>query len=163
MASAQGVSAITTTPAVAQRDTSAKAASATAKKKTVTRRQKASARRTPKDTIAGSRSQSASSADKLAVTPAGYNGWKVFAVNCTRCHGEDAIGSALAPSLVKSLQSTVTHDIFVQTVKEGRPPKGMPPWGPLLTDKQIEDLYAYVKARSDGRLAPGRPHVRQGN
>jgi quinoprotein dehydrogenase-associated probable ABC transporter substrate-binding protein len=100
--------------------------------------------------------------DKLAVTQAEYDGWKVFAVNCTRCHGEDAIGSALAPSLVKSLQGSVTHDVFVQTVTNGRPAKGMPAWGPLLTPTQIEDLYAYVKARSEGRLAPGRPHLKQG-
>ena len=48
----------------------------------------------------------------------------------------------------------------MQTVKNGRPDKGMPTWGPLLTDKQIEDLYAYLKARSEGRLAPGRPHLK---
>jgi mxaJ protein len=101
-------------------------------------------------------------ADKLAVTQAEYDGWKVFAVNCTRCHGEDAIGSALAPSLVKALQTTVTHPVFVQTVTEGRIAKGMPAWGTLLTPTQVENLYAYVKARSEGRLATGRPHVKQG-
>jgi mono/diheme cytochrome c family protein len=101
--------------------------------------------------------------DKLAVTQAEYNGWKVFAANCVRCHGEDAVGSTIAPSLVKSLREHVTHDVFVQTVKNGRPDKGMPTWGPLLTDQQIEDLYAYVKARSEGRLPPGRPHVKGGS
>jgi quinoprotein dehydrogenase-associated probable ABC transporter substrate-binding protein len=103
----------------------------------------------------------ASGPDKLAVSQPEYEGWKVFAVNCTRCHGEDAIGSALAPSLVKSLQGSVTHPVFVQTVTEGRVPKGMPAWGPLLTPTQIENLYSYLKARSEGRLAPGRPHVKQ--
>jgi mono/diheme cytochrome c family protein len=97
------------------------------------------------------------------VTQSEYNGWKVFAANCVRCHGEDAVGSTIAPSLVKSLQEHVTHDVFVQTVKNGRPDKGMPTWGPLLSDAQIEDLYTYVKARSEGRLAPGRPHVKAGN
>jgi mono/diheme cytochrome c family protein len=98
--------------------------------------------------------------DKLAVNQSEYNGWKWFAVNCTRCHGEDAVGSTIAPNLMKSLREHVTHDVFVQTVKNGRPDKGMPTWEPLLTDKQIEDLYAYLKARSEGRLAPGRPHVK---
>jgi mono/diheme cytochrome c family protein len=107
--------------------------------------------------------QAGQGTDKLAVTPSEYNGWKVFAVNCTRCHGEDAVGSTIAPSLLKSLREAVTHEVFVQTVKNGRVEKGMPAWGPLLTDKQIEDLYAYAKARSDGRLAPGRPHVRGGS
>lgn len=101
--------------------------------------------------------------DKLAVTQSEYNGWKTFAVNCTRCHGEDAVGSSIAPSLIKSLREHVTHEVFVQTVKNGRPEKGMPTWGPLLSDTQVEDLYAYLKARSDARLAPGRPHVKAGN
>jgi mono/diheme cytochrome c family protein len=96
----------------------------------------------------------------LAVSRSEYNGWKQFAVNCTRCHGEDAVGSTIAPSLVKSLRESVTHDVFVQTVTQGRLTKGMPVWGPLLTSQQIEELYTYVKARSDGRLAPGRPHLR---
>jgi quinoprotein dehydrogenase-associated probable ABC transporter substrate-binding protein len=113
-------------------------------------------------TVKKDTTQPAPGPDKLAVTQAEYDGWKVFAVNCTRCHGEDAIGSALAPSLVKSLQGTVTHPVFVQTVTEGRVAKGMPAWGPLLTPRQIENLYAYLKARSEGRLAPGRPHVKQG-
>ena len=98
--------------------------------------------------------------DRLAVNQSEYNGWKTFAVNCTRCHGEDAVGSTIAPNLMKSLREHVDHEVFVQTVKNGRPDKGMPTWGPLLTDKQIEDLYAYLKARSEGRLAPGRPHVK---
>ncbi|HEX5071908.1 MAG TPA: cytochrome c [Gemmatimonadaceae bacterium] len=98
--------------------------------------------------------------DKLAVNQSEYNGWKTFAVNCTRCHGEDAVGSTIAPNLMKSLREHVDHELFVQTVKNGRPDKGMPTWGPLLTDKQIEDLYAYLKARSEGRLAPGRPHLK---
>jgi len=100
--------------------------------------------------------------DNLAVTQSEYNGWKVFAANCTRCHGEDAVGSTIAPSLVKSLRESVTHEVFVQTVTNGRPEKGMPAWGPLLSQQQIEDLYAYLKARSEGRLAPGRPHVKPG-
>jgi mono/diheme cytochrome c family protein len=166
--SAPCAGAMPSTPAIRQQDTSLQAASA--KKKTATRKKttrsttnsnKASTSRDTTQTAP--RGMSAAGGDKLTVTPAEYNGWKVFAVNCTRCHGEDAIGSALAPSLVKSLQGTVTHDVFVQTVKEGRPAKGMPSWGPLLTDKQVEDLYAYLKARSEGRLATGRPHVRQGN
>lgn len=98
--------------------------------------------------------------DKLVVNQSEYNGWKTFAVNCTRCHGEDAVGSTIAPNLMKSLREHVDHELFVQTVKNGRPDKGMPTWGPLLTDKQIEDLYAYLKARSEGRLAPGRPHMK---
>jgi len=109
---------------------------------------------------ADSTQQQQQAVDKLAVNQSEYNGWKTFAVNCTRCHGEDGVGSTIAPNLMKALREHVDHEVFVTTVKNGRPDKGMPTWGPLLTDKQVEDLYAYLKARSEGRLAPGRPHVK---
>ena len=105
--------------------------------------------------------------DHLLVNDAEYEGWKMFHVYCYRCHGVDALGSDLAPNLRKSVRESVTHDCFVRTVTNGRPWKGMPTWGagpnPLLDSAQIEDLYQYVKARSDGRLAPGRPHKQGAN
>jgi quinoprotein dehydrogenase-associated probable ABC transporter substrate-binding protein len=98
--------------------------------------------------------------DNLLVTDDEYQGWKWFHVYCYRCHGVDAFGGQLAPDLRNSLsaQGGLTRDTFMVTVRDGRPTKGMPPWNVLLNEKQIEQLYAYVKARSDGRLAPGRPH-----
>jgi quinoprotein dehydrogenase-associated probable ABC transporter substrate-binding protein len=149
-------------PAAAQQATSQKVSTTKSARKrsrsasNARRRTATASRGVKKDTT-----RLASGPDKLAVTQAEYEGWKVFAVNCTRCHGEDAIGSALAPSLVKSLQGPVTHPIFVLTVTEGRLAKGMPAWGSLLTPTQIENVYSYVKARSEGRLATGRPHVKQ--
>jgi cytochrome c len=98
--------------------------------------------------------------DNLLVTDDEYQGWKWFHVYCYRCHGVDAFGGQLAPDLRNSLsaQGGLTRDTFMVTVRDGRLTKGMPPWNVLLNEKQIEQLYAYVKARSDGRLAPGRPH-----
>jgi len=98
--------------------------------------------------------------DSLAASEAEYQGWKTFHVYCYRCHGVDALGSDLAPNLRHSVSpaGSVTHDVFMTTVKEGRLAKGMPSWKALLTDEQIENLYAYVKARSEKRLAAGRPH-----
>ena len=103
-------------------------------------------------------------ADSLEASEAEYAGWKTFHVYCYRCHGTDAVGSDLAPNLRQSVseQGSVTHDVFVTTVKEGRVPKGMPAWKAVLDDEQIEQLYAYVKARSEKRLAAGRPRRRQG-
>jgi mono/diheme cytochrome c family protein len=98
--------------------------------------------------------------DSLLATEAEYQGWKWFHVYCYRCHGVDAFGGQLAPDLRNSLsaQGGLTRDPFMVAVRDGRPTKGMPPWNVLLNEKQIEQLYAYVNARSDGRLAPGRPH-----
>ena len=98
--------------------------------------------------------------DKLLASADEYQGWKWFHVYCFRCHGIDALGSNLAPNLRVSVSSEglVTHDVFLQTVREGRQEKGMQSWSALLDDSQIEQLYLYVKARSEGRLAAGRPH-----
>jgi mono/diheme cytochrome c family protein len=98
--------------------------------------------------------------DKLLASPEEYQGWKWFHVYCFRCHGVDAMGSDLAPNLRKSVSSEglVTHELFLKTVLEGRQEKGMQSWRELLDDKQIEQLYQYIKARSEERLAPGRPH-----
>ena len=57
-----------------------------------------------------------------------------------------------------SSEGLITHDLFLKTVLEGRQEKGMQSWKELLDQKQIEQIYSYVKARSDQRLDPGRPH-----
>jgi len=105
-------------------------------------------------------SATAHAPDKLLVTADEYQGWKWFHVYCFRCHGIDAMGSDLAPNLRKSVSSEglITHELFLKTVLEGRQEKGMQSWRELLDDKQIEQLYRYIKARSDERLDPGRPH-----
>jgi mono/diheme cytochrome c family protein len=102
--------------------------------------------------------------DHLLVSPQEYEGWKMFSVYCYRCHGVDAMGGGIAPNLRHSVSSegSVTHDIFIQTVTNGRLDKGMPSWKALLSPEQMEDLWLYVNARSSGRLNPGRPHMAQG-
>ena len=71
----------------------------------------------------------------------------------------DALGSDLAPNLRHSVspQGSVTHAVFIQTVTEGRLAKGMPSWKEMLTPEQMENVYAYLMARSKGELAAGRP------
>src|SRR6476646_6887521 len=93
-----------------------------------------------------------------------YDGWKQFNLNCARCHGEDVQGTTIAPHLIESLKSSGpinTKELFVQTVCNGRPKKGMPAWCSMgLDTAKIEQVYAYVKGRSDGKIGPGRPAVR---
>ncbi len=94
-----------------------------------------------------------------------YNGWKQYNLNCARCHGEDVLGTTIAPHLVTSLKPDGpinTKELFLQTVCEGRPAKGMPAWCTLgMEPATIEAIYLYVKGRSEGRIHPGRP-ARQG-
>ncbi len=101
--------------------------------------------------------------DHLLVSKQEYEGWKMFSVYCYRCHGVDAMGGGIAPNLRHSVSSegSVTHDVFITTVTNGRLDKGMPTWKALLSPEQMEDLWLYVNARSSNRLYPGRPHMAQ--
>jgi mono/diheme cytochrome c family protein len=97
--------------------------------------------------------------DPLLVTETEYQGWRYFAVYCERCHAPDAVGTADAPDLRYSVSSEggVTADSFKVVVRNGSEGK-MKGFADLLDDQRIEQLYAYIMARSEGRLAPGRPH-----
>jgi mono/diheme cytochrome c family protein len=82
-------------------------------------------------------------------------GWKTWrAMACERCHGPEQEG-LVGPSLVNSLK-TLSKDDFHTTIKNGRPEKGMPNFGGVQTvQDNWENLYNYLKGRSDGKIAPG--------
>lgn len=92
-----------------------------------------------------------------------YNGFRRYNGICYVCHGPDGEGSSFAPSLVDSLK-TLSFDQFMNTVVNGKETvntaseKKMPALG---TDPNvmcyINDIYAYLKARSDGAVGRGRP------
>ena len=93
-----------------------------------------------------------------------YNGYRRFHGTCHACHGQDAMGSSFAPSLVESLQN-IDYPAFVKTVMEGRQVtdatgavKAMPAFGhdPNVV-KHLDDIYRYLSARAAGVLPPGRP------
>jgi len=101
--------------------------------------------------------------DSLLVSDSIYQGWKWWHVYCYRCHGEDAMRPILptAPDLrwaVSPSGANFPRDSFFNTAWNGRPAKGMPAWNVLLDSAAIQEIYQYVKARSDGWLKPGRPH-----
>lgn len=85
-------------------------------------------------------------------------GFRAFS-QCQVCHGIDGNGSTIAPSLLEKMQKDVTYEIFVERVTNGfQGQMGvMPPWNknPNIM-KKMDNLYAYLKARSDGVLPPGR-------
>ena len=85
-----------------------------------------------------------------------YNGWKWWHVYCYRCHGQDALGTTLAPNLTDP-NVKFTRAEFIRIVRVGSPDKGMQAWDKLLDDKQIIQLYYYVKARAYKDIPPGRP------
>ena len=118
----------------------------------------------PSAPVASSPTSAAGTGDKLLVTEAEYQGWKYFAVYCERCHAPDAVGTADAPDLRYSVSSEgqVTPDSFRVIVRKGtenrEENKVMKGFEGLLDDQRIDNVYAYIKARSEGRLAAGRPH-----
>ena len=69
-------------------------------------------------------------------------------------------GGQADPDLTYSLsdEGGVTADSFAVLVRRGSSDGQMKGFEELLDDPLIESIYAYVKARSDGELAPGRPH-----
>jgi len=84
-------------------------------------------------------------------------GFRAFS-QCQVCHGLDGNGSTIAPSLVEKLKE-IDKSRFMEVVSDGF--KGqigvMPPWkeNPNVMN-YVEQLYAYLKARSDGAIPPGR-------
>ncbi|QBK03573.1 hypothetical protein DW355_01235 [Hylemonella gracilis] len=113
-----------------------------------------------------------------------YLGWRVYQDRCARCHGVDAQGMANAPSLSIRLQ-TLGPRQFVSlvlyrydTTLQGQPaatreareaqvdslmtrqgqPLAMPIWqDEPRVNAHVLDLYAYLSARSEGRMDAGRP------
>ena len=94
--------------------------------------------------------------DKNKVDPNTLMGWKTWrAQACERCHGAAQEG-LVGPSLVNSLK-VLTKDEFMTTLKNGRIEKGMPNFGGLPNVvSNLDNLYAYLKGRSDGAIAAGR-------
>lgn len=85
-----------------------------------------------------------------------YNGWKWWHVYCYRCHGVDAVGTTMAPSLIDTANRRSSSE-FLKIVRSGNVDKGMPGWTKLLDDKQIGQVHLYVRARAEKLLPPGRP------
>jgi mono/diheme cytochrome c family protein len=85
-----------------------------------------------------------------------YSGWKWWHVYCYRCHGTNAMGTTLAPNLTDPNEKMPLL-AFKTVVKTGSADGQMQAWDKLLDDKQIAQLFDYVRARADKVLPPGRP------
>ena len=90
-----------------------------------------------------------------------YSGFRRYhdAGGCMRCHGPEGEGSTYGPALVKSLKS-MPYSEFVKIVTKGRERERsvMPAFeGNNNVMCYMDDIYVYLKARSDGVLPRGRP------
>ena len=82
-------------------------------------------------------------------------GWKTWrALACERCHGAKQEG-LVGPSLIDAFK-TLDKNEFHRTVFGGRVDKGMPDFSTSqMMQKNWENLFAYLKGRSDGSIKPG--------
>ena len=92
-----------------------------------------------------------------------YNGYRRYGNSCLACHGPDGLGSSYAPNLVESLKH-LSQEQFMEVVINGRrnvtasQQNVMPAFGEVEdVALYINDIYGYLKARSDGALGRGRP------
>lgn len=92
-----------------------------------------------------------------------FNGYRRYGNSCLQCHGPDGAGSSYAPNLTESLKH-LSYEQFAETVINGRQNVNasvqsvMPSFGHVEdVVTYMDDIYAYLKARSDGALGRGRP------
>lgn len=89
-----------------------------------------------------------------------YNGFRRYHSECHVCHGPAGMGSSYAPALMKSMQ-VLNFDQFVNVVIHGRTgldQRVMPSFASNLNVlPYLSDIYAYLKARSDGVIGTTRP------
>ena len=92
-----------------------------------------------------------------------FNGYRRYGNACLACHGPDGAGSSYAPNLTESL-TRLSYEDFANVVINGRQNvtatanNVMPAFGTtedVVT--YLDDIYGYLKARSDGKLPRGRP------
>lgn len=92
-----------------------------------------------------------------------FHGYLFYGEHCLRCHGPDGAGSSYAPSLVDSLKS-LSERQFKEVVINGRQNVSaastnvMPAFGTVADVVfHLDDIYGYLKGRSDGAIGRGRP------
>lgn len=96
-----------------------------------------------------------------------YNGFRRYHSECHVCHGPDGLGSSFAPALIESLK-TMSYDDFLEVVVNGRvnvstaSQNRMPAFGVNRNVMcYIDDLYVYLRARSDDVIGRGRPRKKE--
>lgn len=83
-------------------------------------------------------------------------GWKIFRGigTCATCHGPAGQGG-VGSNLTLSLQERISKDLFKETVTNGKSGTMMKPFKTnLAVMDNLDNLYAYLKARADGVLGP---------
>lgn len=88
----------------------------------------------------------------IVIAPDPVRGATIFANTCFTCHGENGKGTTRAPALNDPARLKEFDDLWYRnTISHGRPAKGMPTWGTVLSPMQINDLVALLAAWRQGQ------------
>jgi mono/diheme cytochrome c family protein len=75
------------------------------------------------------------------------SGAAVFAQNCAGCHGNDAQGGAVGPTLVSAEMKAKEDDYYRQVITNGIAGTAMPVWGGRISSQDIEDVIAFLRSK----------------
>ncbi len=89
-------------------------------------------------------------ADEAGAAEAGS---KVYAANCTKCHGVDAKGTGMVPSLLKPATQSATDGTLFWFITQGDVDDGMPPWA-RLPAKQRWEVVTFIKSLGAAQAKP---------
>ena len=84
-------------------------------------------------------------------------GQSTFQSNCVACHGDRGQG-VIGPNLTDGswIHGGSAVDIY-HTVREGVQARGMPAWGPVLGERPVQSLVAYILSLRGQNQTGGRP------
>jgi mono/diheme cytochrome c family protein len=71
-------------------------------------------------------------------------GKRTYAQKCSHCHGPNMVNAGTVTPDLRAFPDDRTR--FVTTVTQGKNGR-MPPWGDLLNEEQIAEIWAYVSSR----------------
>lgn len=92
-------------------------------------------------------------ASERAPDPA--RGAEVFESVCFACHGSQGRGTDRAPAINDPERlKAFPDDWYRETIIQGRPSRGMPTWGTVLSPAVIDDLVALIGAWRRGETVP---------
>lgn len=94
---------------------------------------------------------SAPEIEEAVYVPDPQHGALLFTNTCEACHGANGSGADQAPKINDPQRlSSLPDEWYRDVIRNGRPAKGMPTWGTVLSPEQIEDLVALIAAWRDG-------------